>query len=73
MRFVGVAQRVGGNVAGEVETQLRSQQARGARLAGREDELDVGAAARLELELLADGGLDALRDARGCRRCAAPA
>ena len=73
MRFVGIAQGVGGDVAGQVETQLRPQQARGARLARREDELDVGTAARLELELLADGGLDALRDARDCRRCAAPA
>jgi hypothetical protein len=30
------------------------------RLAWRENELDVGSAARLELELLADGGLNAL-------------
>ena len=28
MRFVGIAQRVGGNVAGQVETQLRTQQPR---------------------------------------------
>ena len=60
VRLVCVAERVGRNVAGQVKAQLRTQQARGQRLAGREDELDVGAAPRLELELLADGRLDAL-------------
>src|SRR6185436_14554818 len=60
VRLVGVTERVGGNVAREMEPQLRAQLPRGAGLAGREDELDVGTTSRLEVELLADGGLDAL-------------
>ena len=55
MGLVGVAQRVGRDVARQVETQLRPQQARAPGWLGRENELDVGAAARLEFELLADG------------------
>ena len=61
MRFVRISERVRRDVARQVITQLRPQQAGNVGLARREDELDVRAASRLELELLPDGALDALR------------
>src|SRR5205814_1614657 len=51
-------------VAGVGEARLRPQQALGARLRRREDELDVPAAARLEHQLGADRSLEALEARR---------
>src|SRR4051812_40375419 len=61
MRLVRVTEGVSGNVAGEMETQLWPELPCGTGLAWGKDELDVRAPARLEVEFLTDGGLDALK------------
>ena len=60
VRLEGIRGRVGGNITGVVETQLRTQLPLDGRLRRREDELDVIAAPRLEIQLGAEDRLEAL-------------
>src|ERR1700733_14545236 len=60
VRLEAVRGGIGGYVAGVVEAQLRAQQPLGGGLRRGEDELDVRAAPRLEYQLGAEHGLEAL-------------